>query len=467
MQARRATDLEWLPVPAGEPLIGADLRPAAPAVDGQTLPVRRFAISRTPVTNAQYARFIAATGHRAPAHWAGSAPPPALSDHPVTYVDWDDARTYCAWVGGRLPTEVEWEYAARGTDGRRYPWGDLAPTALTANFAGQVGATTAVTRYAAAAGPFGLLDCAGNVWEWTATAFRDGPYRADDGREAADACGPRIVRGGSYQHDRDEIRCAARDSLYPDACDVYIGFRASTDDVAAARELEWLHIPDGSFSYGDHPRAAVARLPGPGGPAHRVAVAAFALTRTVVTNAQYGRFTAETGARPPAHWQGPQPPATLADHPVTYVDWHEARAFCAWAGGRLPTEAEWEYAARGHDGRRYPWGDGPPDDLRAWFARPTDAGGTIAVGRLAAGRGPFGHLDLAGNVWEWTATLVRPYPYRTADGREDTSVGGERVLRGGSWRSADGSYLDAAFRSMSYPARRRDHIGFRVARGLA
>ena len=112
----------WVDIPAGRVWIGTDA-PAGPGshVAGsgrKAIHLPAFAIGRTPVTNRQYAVFVRATGHRAPAHWEGSSPPDALADHPVTYVDWHDTRAFCAWAGARLPTEAEWEKAARGTDGR-------------------------------------------------------------------------------------------------------------------------------------------------------------------------------------------------------------------------------------------------------------------------------------------------------------------------------------------------------------
>jgi formylglycine-generating enzyme required for sulfatase activity len=464
MNAAIVPPLDWTPIPAGRAILGVD--PVLPALDvpGRRLELPAFQIMRTPVTNAQYAAFTAATGYRPPAHWEGAEPPAALADHPVTYVDWYDAQAYCAWAGGRLPSEAEWEYAARGVDGRRYPWGDAAPTALCCNYGGQIGATTPVGRYAAGASPFGLLDMAGNVWEWTATLARPYPYRAGDGREDPAAAGQRVVRGGSYQHAQHEVRCAARDQLYPDACDVYIGFRMATSNPRPAAPLDWVAVPGGAFLLGDGAAPPAQTLPGLGAPAHLIDLAAFELTRTPVTNAQYAAFTNATGYRPPGHWEGATPPPAIAGHPVTYVDWFDAQAYCAWASGRLPSEAEWEYAARGPDGRPYPWGDAAPDERRACFDRAGDSGGACSVGACPAGASPFGLLDMAGNVWEWTATLARPYPYHAGDGREDPAAAMQRVLRGGSWRSAHARYLHGAFRSLSYPARRRDHIGFRVAR---
>lgn len=152
-------------------------------------------------------------------------------------------------------------------------------------------------------------------------------------------------------------------------------------------------------------------------------------------------------------------------HPVNEVTWPGARAFCAWRGARLPTEAEWEAAARGRAGRTYPWGEEPPTPARAVFGRRSNE--TEAVGGRPAGATPEGVHDLAGNVAEWTSTLYRPYPYRADDGREDPSAAGERVTRGGDHVfDASPERLRAGFRAgfSRAPFVGHRHIGFRCAR---
>jgi toxoflavin biosynthesis protein ToxD len=229
-------------------------------------------------------------------------------------------------------------------------------------------------------------------------------------------------------------------------------------------DFDWVRVPAGACTIGADACAPTDVNPDelPGG---SLVLPAYLIARTPVTNQLYAAFVAASGHRPPGHWEGLRPPPALAYHPATYVDWHDARAFCAWAGVRLPSEAEWEKAARGMDGRLFPWGSAPPGPLYAncagWLAT------TTPVGSCPAGASPYGTLDMAGNVWEWIASSYRAYPYRPDDGREDPTAPGRRVLRGGSFRSADDRYLRCAFRSMSYPTRRRDHIGFRVARTAA
>jgi iron(II)-dependent oxidoreductase len=159
------------------------------------------------------------------------------------------------------------------------------------------------------------------------------------------------------------------------------------------------------------------------------------------------------------------PEPGFADHPVSESTWPGAVAFCAWRGARLPTEAEWEAAARGKEGRPYPWGAKPPTPEHAVFGR--GSGETDPVGSHPKGATPEGVFDLAGNEAEWTSSLFKPYPYDAEDGREDRKASGERVTRGGD-HVFDGAaeQLTGTFRTgfSRNPRRGHRHIGFRCAK---
>lgn len=202
---------------------------------------------------------------------------------------------------------------------------------------------------------------------------------------------------------------------------------------------EMIYIPAGSFTMGRDDGADNQR------PAHEVYVAAFYVDRYPVTNEEYKRFVEETGHTPPHYevswvdataynWnlQTGSPPPGRDKHPVVLVTLEDARAYAAWAGKRLPTEAEWERAARGTDGRVWPWGNRfLPEHCNT---KEAEIGGTSPVGQFSPqGDSPDGLGDAVGNVWEWTSSLYRHFPYLAEDGREDPWIDGWRTLRGGSW----------------------------------
>ena len=214
---------EMVHIPAGSFLMGSDesRRNEGPA---HTVHVNAFYIDRYPVTHEEYKRFVDATGHPVPCYdveWAEPygynwdpgkrTPPKGKERHPVVLVSWEDVRAYAAWAGKRLPAEAEWERAARGTDGRRWPWGDDFVQGRCNTRESGANGTMLVGRYSPQGDSAdGVGDMVGNVWEWTSSLFRPYPYDADDGRESQEAEGWRVLRGGSWRNDLDRARCTAR-----------------------------------------------------------------------------------------------------------------------------------------------------------------------------------------------------------------------------------------------------------------
>jgi len=240
-------------VPAGEFLMGSN-----DGGDNEKPPHKVYLdaywIDQTPVTNAMFARFIAANpGYSTLAEKVGSGyiyninkkqydevkgadwrhPHGAgsnldgLENHPVVLVSWEDAKAYCVWVGTRLPTEAQWEKAARGTDGRTYPWGEKEPDATLANFNMNVGATTPVGSYPAGASPYDALDLAGNVWEWCADWYGADYYAKSPPKNPT---GPvngssRSMRGGCWDDEARFLRAACRAREFPGFINCGQGFR--------------------------------------------------------------------------------------------------------------------------------------------------------------------------------------------------------------------------------------------------
>jgi len=209
------------------------------------------------------------------------------------------------------------------------------------------------------------------------------------------------------------------------------------------------------------------------GPQHKVMLDGYYIYRTPVTVAQYMEFCDETGhAKPPAPTFNPN--WEKRDHPIVNVSYTDALAYCTWAGVKLPTEAQWEKAARGADGRTFPWGNTfDSSKLRCSKSQSGDSGGTAPVGSFPEGASPFGVLDMAGNVWQWCSdwfdTGFYSSQFATARNPENQSVGNKKshVYRGSSWYHYGPGSFRSASRLFDEPSFRDDSLGFRCcASGL-
>jgi formylglycine-generating enzyme required for sulfatase activity len=228
-------DIEWIVIPKGEFLMGSEKESDRHAYDDEMpqhpLYLDEYIIAKYPVTNSQYQIFVHATNYQPPAHWRYGLVPGAQENHPVTNISWFDAIAFCNWLSRmlestiRLPTEAEWEKAARGTDGRIWPWGNVPPTKDHCNYGSFFGSTTPVERYSKILGPYGAIGMAGNVWEWTMSLFMGYPYQLDDGRDDIGNDGQRTLRGGSWISNDALVRCACRDGGDPKVGDITTGFR--------------------------------------------------------------------------------------------------------------------------------------------------------------------------------------------------------------------------------------------------
>ena len=513
-----------------------------------------FWIDKYEVTVAQYREFCTATGRPLPSFpsgysWAGKSgwADPALQNHPIVNVSWYDAKDYADWAGLALPTEAQWEKAARGVNWYNYPWGGVANTvewykgwdsSKCVNYytsASMGNSTHPVGSFPSGVSPYGAQDMAGNAGEWCADWYQADYYSV---APLSNPPGPstgtyRILRGGSWFSSEDSTRTACRFAAAPNEKDATFGFRCvsssstsspsvsltatpstissgesvtltwsssnattvvssnfgattvngsktvsptvtttytitvsgaggeASDSVTVTvtsqgREMVW--VPGGTFTMGTDIGISNES------PVHQVTLTGFWIDKYEVTVAQYRAFCAATGRALPLFpsgysWAGKSgwtDPA-LQNHPIVYVSWYDAKAYADWAGLSLPTEAQWEYAARGTAGNNYPWGGTATslDKYNGWdqtkcaneYNSILEDKSTWPVGSFPTGVSWCGVHDLAGNVWEWCADYYDvPYSSTPATNPTGPASGSYRVQRGGSWHSSN-FYVEDDYRS--------------------
>ena len=535
----------WVPemvlVPAGDFLMGST---DADAKFDEEKPQHRvtlpaYEIGKTEVTNAQFRRVVAGDGYTNRAYWddagwqwrtdAKRKQPTYWNDaqgngdnQPVVGVTLYEAVAYTRWLSVqtgqnfRLPTEAEWEKAARGTDGRIYPWGNTWDEKLANSSESVLGKTTPVGQYPNGASPYGALDMAGNVWEWTWSETQAYPLAQPAGERLYTIKADRAytLRGGSWAHGRVYARCAVRYDHYAHFVGGYDGFRivclfsSQTQSVPSPQAQpalqvqptparvavptlpawvpEMVLVPTGDFLMGSTDAAAKFDEEKP---QHILTLPAYEIGKTQVTNAQFRRFVAGDGYTnrtywddagwqwrtqnqcvQPAYWNDAQ--WNGDNQPVVGVTLYEAVAYTRWLRAqtgqnfRLPTEAEWEKAARGSDGRIYPWGN--TWDAKRANSSESNLGKTTPVGQYPNGASPYGALDMAGNVWEWTLSEKQAYPLAQPAGESLYTIKVDRiyVLRGGSWFSKRVSARCAYRYVVTSPRAGNNYFGFRLARHL-
>ena len=230
--ANTALGAEFVFIPSGPFVMGGreedtprNERPA------HTVDLSAYFIGRYPVTNQDYREFVRCTGQRDPIHWARGTFPTGTGQHPVVNVSWQDTRDYAAWIGARLPTEAEWEKAARGVDERHYPWGNRFVDGERCNGNNSVGTTTMVNEFPEGRSPYGVWDMCGNVYEWCADYYDEDYYKISPGSnpKGPDGGQERVVRGGCFGETRSALRVTHREGVSEVSSRETTGFRIVMD----------------------------------------------------------------------------------------------------------------------------------------------------------------------------------------------------------------------------------------------
>ena len=493
-------------VPAGPFLMGrdktADNQPSLEVTVGD------YYIDKYEVTNASYRACVEARVCEPPYHEGSYTHGsyylnPDFANYPVLSHP-RSPETYCKWRRAHLVTEIEWEKAMVGTDGRAYPWGNDRPAGTRANLCDSNcyqkdqwsmndGFTDVapVGNFPAGASPYGVMDLVGNVNERVTEADELGKYREVIGRA-------RELVGGAYDTGPSEtfyawfdtgFRCAK--GLDGEPINVTVKLIGPTltptvtpantprpGDASAPREADGMfmvYVPGGTFEMGLESGLSDESQ------VHTVSLNAFWMDEHEVTNAMFKMCVDAAICYLPydlsEYFGNPDYPVIHVDSyynsnpnfPVIYLDWNMANAYCKWAGGRLPTEAEWEYAARGGlEGKTYPWGDEAPvctpgAENGAQY-NSCSINSPIAVKTFQPNG--YGLYDMAGNGREWLSDWYGAYPSGALENPTGPENGRERVVRGGSWRFSNdsGDDLRVSKRDIENPAFTNNNLGFRCLR---
>ena len=414
---------------------------------------------------------------------------------PVEHVSWNDAQDFIKRLNAkqtqytyRLPTEAEWEYAARAGTTTAFAFGDSLSSEQASFYpdgnAPSLDKTVAVGSYQPNA--WGLYDMHGNVSEWCQDLYDENYYKNSP---AGDPQGPNsgqyppqyaqgdlkgqsrgqyhVQRGGAWLNPYHFCRSACRGWSARGVNEMAVGFRvvvlARAQPVKAPKEVVapvppagMAYVPGNEFTMGNDAGDDSER------PQHKVTVKPFFIDIYEVTCEEYEKFIRATSRQPPATWANGHYPSGWERRPVTGVNWDDASAYAEWAGKRLPTEQEWEFAARGSDGRLYPWGSEWKDGSAN--AGPTSPGHVVDVGTHSGGVSPFGAVDMVGNAWEWTASDFVAYPGGSLSGQIPVNP---KVIRGGTFLSRPDQATTTI--RVGWPARggdEYDNTGFRCAKDL-
>lgn len=518
-----------------------------------------YYMGRFPVTNWQYNEFMKETGQ--PMAPFMQKPGYMEPDQPVVGLGWRDAQEFCEWLSKKtkkhyfLPTEAQWEKAARGTEGNLYPWGNDKPDESKAHYRNQLsaGPPAEVTSHSDGKSTFGCFDMAGNIWEWTSDIYIDNYDDHEyDNPERPSTVAKRALRGGGRAGRGDFLHCSRRLGAEQDATTKQTGFRVArkyyreetlsggdarrkhearaivrqaknaiaqnrrhhartlvekalelNPDNRAAKQVlksmpslpdglepakgteyhaetglplevfcEWtgstmVLVPAGKFVMGSDKGGQDER------PAREVYLDSFYIDKFEVTNEMFTMFLDMKGIEatkealtlfePSKHgvvmrgnrWT---PAPRLRKHPMVCVTWYGAQMYAEWAGMALPTEAQWEKAARGTDERLYPWGNKFGADR--CNCKASGIMHTTPVGKYPNGISPHGCWDMAGNVWEWCYDWYDPDYYAHSESPEPIGPpdGEMKVLRSGGW-GADASAMRCSARYFCPPEIHIDTLG--------